>query len=382
MKAKISVEKLSDVLGRIRRVPSDKPTIPETAGILLEFHADNTLNISANSTSQWALITLSEGVQVETPGSVVMPAKRFIGWVKTFKSGMVSLGIDSKKKDTAVLSVGKARTKIKCYSVGEFHEVPTKSVGDEDITFQAEAEDFRQKVESVRWSFNTDRDTLPRNKSVNILCRADGTVQLRAYDGLGSLSFVNLAIENPVPRPEDFDVFVPGDLLDALSFEDGELSVAVTRDKIGFVQEGFMGGGSLVEGQFPNPSSLLSGLDELPQVRLPVDAFKSAVSRLDIVLTDAISCLFDMAQTEFILRSRSGSSSSVSEAIPVNTEGFEPDQQSRIALSLPYIKALLSHYSGGEFIFKFNQRMAIFYDPGVSDDWVGLMAQMVLSGGE
>lgn len=377
MKAKVSVDKLSGVLELVKRVPSDKTTIPATAGVLVEFFPDNTLKIHANNTKQWVVVTLDEGVEVDVAGALVVPAKRFIGWVKTFSLGKVSFSLDPKDETTLKISVGSARTKIKCYPKDALPEVPTQQVKKEDVTFTVSSEDFEKKMHSITWAFKQERDALPTHRAVNMLCRQDGTVQVRAFDGIGSLAQVNLGIENPSPRPEEFSVFVPDEVLDALTFYKGSIDVAVTEKKIEFIQDKLMGGGLTLVGNFPDATTLLSNLDGLPVVRLPIDAFKAAIGRLDIILDNAISCLFDIAPTDFVLLSREGTPSSVSEHIPVNTENIEGGVPPRsIALSLPYMKSLLAHYAGGEFIFKFDQRKVVFLDPAVSDDWIGFMAQM------
>lgn len=377
MKAKVSVSALSEILELVKRIPSEKTTIPQCEGLLLEFLDSNVLKIHANNTRQWALATMDKGVTVEEAGEIVVPAKRFAGWVKSFSEGEIKFKADSSQSLALNLSVGRARTKIKCYSAGDFPEVPTKAVTDSDITFKVTAEEFEKKVHSITWAFKAERDALPTHRSIHMLCRPDGTVQIRAFDGVGSLSLVDLAIENPTPIPEGIAVFVPDEVLDALSFVEGDISVAMTEKKIEFIQDKLMGGGLALMGQFPDPTTLLGGIDKLPTVKLPIGSFKSAVGRLDVVVDNAISCIFDISPTDFVLRSQKGLLSSVEEHVPVKTENLPEGANPKIVLSLPYTKSLLSHYTGGELIFKFDKKMVVFADPEVSDDWIGFMAQMV-----
>jgi len=378
VKARVSVSKLVEVLELVRRVPSDKTTIPSCAGVKLEFFEDNTLKVHANNTREWVTATLKEGVEVDSAGVMVVPAKRFVGWVKTFSVGKVLLSESEKLALTLNLSVGKARTRVKCYAESDFPPVPViDEVGKDGAIFHVKSDDFQGKLRSVSWARKQERDFLLQQRAINLLCRADGTAQVRTFNGIGALSMANLELENPKPRENELNVYIPDEFLKVAIFTDDDIEVVVVGKRVQFSQDNLLWGGLLLVGMFPDASSLFKDKGNLPKVSLPVEAFQMAVNRLGVMLENAAFCTFDMTEASFTIKSNRGGQDSASEQVPVSIEGFEKGVTKSVSLSLPDVARLLSTYTGSQFVFEFSDRLVIFSGDEVGGDWVGFMAPIV-----
>ncbi len=124
MKLKVTQENLSKALNHVARVASTRGTLPILSNVLLKV-SDNRLSLAATNLD--IAITSYLGAQIQTEGSLTIPARLFQDLVSGLPSGVIELEQDEQRLK---ISTERYKSVINGVSAEEFPVMPALEKGD------------------------------------------------------------------------------------------------------------------------------------------------------------------------------------------------------------------------------------------------------------
>lgn len=249
MQVTVSKKDLVRVLARCQGVADKKSTMPVLGNVLLEATSEG-LRVAA--TDLYLAVSGSLEAQVETPGSVAVPARDLFDRVKMMPDGQVSIGVTDNAR--AVLrAVGSARRYTLHGLPGD--EFPTLPAQDEDTAvLELKAATLSKLIAATHFSISTDETRLHLNSA--LFEWEDDRVRMVTTDG-HRLSKIEIVTQKP---QAGVSMLIPlkgvqelRRLCDEALANDGDaiLKMAKSGPNVFFTAAGFRFSVKLVEAQFP-----------------------------------------------------------------------------------------------------------------------------------
>ncbi len=246
MKITLSQPELNRVAGLAGNVVPSKSTLPILSTLLITADKDG---VSVSATDLDLSIYLQVEAEVDKPGSVAVPARRFSEIVRKLEAVDVSL----EYKDGALaINCGRASFNIPTMPAEDYPKLPDSK---EIESFAAPAGVLKGMIRSTRFAVSTD---LARPSMNGIFMEIDvDKVSMVATDG-HRLAYCKRS-EN-LPVKESKGVIVPAKALDQLLRllpDDGELELGIGESQAFFRTDGVSLFTRLIEGPFPNYSQVV-----------------------------------------------------------------------------------------------------------------------------
>ncbi|MCP4550092.1 MAG: DNA polymerase III subunit beta [bacterium] len=241
MKITISQPELSRLASMAGNVVPNKSTLPILSTILLNASGEG---LSLSATDLDLSIVIKADAEIESHGTVAIPAKRFSDIVRKLDSVDVVL---EQKEGSLSISCGRAHFQISTMDAEDFPKLPgTQGVE----TFVAPSGTFKNMIRRTRFAVSQD---LARPSMNGIFMELNsGNITMVATDG-HRLSFYkkpeDLQLDN------DYGVIIPSKALDQLMRllpDDGDLEIGIGDNQSFFKTGDIHLFTRLIEGPFPN----------------------------------------------------------------------------------------------------------------------------------
>ena len=360
MKLSCLQENLKRALGVVNRAVKERTPLPITKTILLS--AEQT-KLRLASTNLEISISCQIPAEVETDGSLCVPAKEFIDLVETFPQDVVYL--EGLPKERLSIECGGSRNKLHGLRAEDFPSVP-KVTG---FTFEMRVEELKVALNRLSTAI-AEEESRPVLTGLNTKLGVKGIV-LASTDGF------QLAVEKiSTPPIEEFgEITIPRATIFELSklLQDESVKITIGRGQILFQQENIELVSQLLMGQYPNYESLLRS-DFSTKAEVLSSSLLGAVRRAFIVSKQGVGDIkVEIKEDKVIVSAKSEVGESESEV-----EAEVSGNPLSIALNSKYlIKALERIGSEKITLCGVSPNHAFYITPVGSGDYIYLMMPMM-----
>lgn len=253
MKFSIGRQDLEKAIQRVLAVVSPKTTLPVLANFLLEAQGKS---ITLTATDLDMTVTTGAGADVESGGSVTLPAKRFAEIIRELATDVVELSAEGEE-----ISIKSGKSKFKIVGIPT-EEFPTLPKSDPASAFSVDAGTMARMVEKV--SFCTSKDeTRPSLNGAYWEFAAD-SMGMTATDGHRLASFKAKGKYKPLAGKT---MIVPPKALSHVvriisSEGEGVVKVSVKENHVAFFIGSTIINSRLLEGPFPNYKQVIPSDNE------------------------------------------------------------------------------------------------------------------------
>ncbi len=341
MKITLSQPELSRLAGLAGNVVPSKSTLPILSTLLLKADKDG---VSLSATDLDLSILLHTEAEVEEPGTLAIPARRFSEIVRKLEAVDVSLSLSN-----AALSIncGRASFSIPTMPAEDFPKLPDIK----DIeSFSAPAGMLKSMIRSTRFAVSTD---LARPSMNGIFMEIDtDKVSMVATDG-HRLAYCKRSESLPVT--ESKGIIIPAKALDQLLRllpDEGDIEMGIGESQAFFRTDGVSLFTRLIEGPFPNYSQVVpKGNDK--ELSVTTDSLLVATDRVSTLAasltTKQIKVVIDADQMVLEV-----ASSEIGRAREELTASYGGEAMS-IGYNASYLLDALKHMSCEEVRFKLDR---------------------------
>ncbi len=260
MQASCLQENLSKGLAIVGRAVASRPTLPVLSHILLSAE-ESRLKLAATDLELFIVCWI--GAQVQTEGSMTLPARLFADLVNSLPQERIDLDLDG---STLHLSCGRNQADVKGIDAGEFPVIPSIQ---EDVVSTSqvylEADLLRQMIARVVFAAAADES---RPILTGVLARFDeDMLTMAAADGF-RLSVCSARLSTPAPQ--SISIVIPAKSLTELARVSGDVKepigmyVTPSRSQVLFNLQGRTDGifgvdmvSQLIEGSFPDYKQII-----------------------------------------------------------------------------------------------------------------------------
>jgi DNA polymerase-3 subunit beta len=314
MKLSTSRDSLHAALQLVGRAVSARSTLPSLGGILLTADADG-LTLRATDAEMGLTLTLSD-VNVETPGSALVPGRLLVDVVRSLSPGDVSLTQRPEPRDVELASAG-ARFHLRTLAAEDFPRLPEF---DEAEGASLPAGPLAETIERVARAASRDE---VRPILTGVLLQAEGdTLTMVATDSY-RLSVKHTKLAEPVSR--SIDANVPARALRELARivaqeEPETVEISLARNQAVFRAGPALLSSRLIDGQFPSWRQLIpEAFDH--EVRLPRGELLEIARRVSQLAQRNAPLRFAFAEGELTVAAETPEIGDASESVPAPYSG-------------------------------------------------------------
>ena len=320
MKLTIDKDKLDAGLSSVLGLAKAKATLPVLSCVLVRADADGLTLTTSNID---ATIQRKIPAQVDKPGAVCVPAKRFADAVRVAGADQIEVAGDD--KNVLALKSGSSAFKIKGLAADEFPPMPKIQGGKSFSMMQAE---LARALKRTAYAQSFDKSRYVLNGVLFQIKGKEGAITLVATDGRRLAKYdagITTEVEGEFILPTEACGEVARMLGDA-----GEVNITFTDGNAVAFAAGITFVTKLVEGNFPNYKQVIPS-ETKESVTLNREEFIAAVQRAKIATTDrSPSVRLDLKKNSLALSSKTEIGDALGE-ISVNYKGsdmaisFNPD---------------------------------------------------------
>jgi DNA polymerase-3 subunit beta len=340
MKFSIGRQDLERAIQRVLAVVSPKTTLPVLANFLVEADAKSK-SIALTATDLDMTVTTSADAEIETGGSVTLPAKRFAEIVRELASDTVEVAAEGEE-----ISIQSGKSKFKIVGIPT-EEFPTLPKSDPASTFSVDASLLGKMVEKV--SFCTSKDeTRPSLNGAYWEFLAD-SMGMTATDGHRLATFKVAGKFKPLAGKS---MIVPPKALShvvrIISSEDEEdVKVSVKENHVAFFIGTTVINSRLLEGPFPNYKQVIPSDNdkELVVDRVGLTGAVRRVAVLADVMTHQVRLTLTKKKVQLVV-----STPDVGEAKEEIAGAFSSDKL-EVGYNANYLLEVLKHIEGDDAVF-------------------------------
>lgn len=311
MKLRAERAELADAVTWTTRTAGARVTLPALSGILLDA-SDGRL--TCRSTDLEVSAEVSIPVQVEQPGSVLLPSRLLAQIVAKLPDAPVELSPDG---DRVTLTCGRATYHVRGMAAEDFPELPQPSAEAPEGVLKADA--FTRLVGQVARAASTD-EARPVLTGVNVEA-ADGQLTAAATDSY------RLAVRSlPWEQGLDGEVLIPARALQeaakAAGEVGGEVTIVLEDAQVTFRLGDRRLTTRLIEGSFPNVRELIPDTHETTVV-VERAALVEALQRVAVVALGQANTPVSLTFAEGSVELQAGSQEvgDATEALPAEIDG-------------------------------------------------------------
>ncbi|MEO2043746.1 MAG: DNA polymerase III subunit beta [Nitrospinaceae bacterium] len=318
MKLSIAKEQLSHGLQTILNIVSSRSTLPVLSNVLLE-GLDKRLTLTATDLD--VTISCSVDAEIEEPGSITLPAKKFSGIVRELASLDIDLKTDS--KNFCIIQSGASFFKIHGLAAEEFPPIPTFT---EQKKVALPQEKVRSMLKKTSYAVSNDESRYVLNGIYFSL--KENKFLMVATDGR-RLALVDEEVE--IPEDSHGEFIVPTKTINELSRllqSSGDVDIKFTESQvaISFVDEkksDVLLISKLIDGTYPNYHQVIP--NELKErVSLAREELLQALRRVEIMTSDkSSSAKLAFTENNLTITTNSPEVGEARESIAVNYKGAE-----------------------------------------------------------
>ena len=340
MKLTISRDKLLAALQIASRAASTRATLPSLGGIQLDA-GDAALTLRATDT-ELGLSTTVHGVQLESPGTVLLPGRLLGDVVRSLPPGDVALAFRPEPRDVEI-AASAARFHLRTLPSEDFPRLP--GLADDAATLPARP--LGETIDRVARAASRDE---VRPILTGVLFQAEGSTLTMVATDSYRLSVKHTELESPLPAA--IEANVPARALRELAriiAQGGaeEVSLSLARNQAIFRTAGVTLSSRLIEGQFPSWRQLIPESFE-HEVRLPRDEMLEVTRRISQLAQRNAPLRFAFAEGELTVAAETPEVGDASEAIPAPYSG----ESLEIAFNPQFVVEGIESVDGDELLMK------------------------------
>jgi DNA polymerase III subunit beta len=244
MKLKVTQENLNKALGLVARVANTRGTLPILSNVLLKIEG-NRLSVAATNLD--IAISCQLGAQVQTEGSLTVPARLLQDFVNGLPSGVIELEQDDQRLKVTTDSY---KSVINGVAADEFPVMPAIEGG---TTWKVSAPLLKKALQQVLIAASGD-ESRPVLTGV-LFHTVDGVLYAAATDSY------RLAEKRLVELREDVKLLIPAtalhDVLRIISDFEGEMQIVHDEQQVQFRAGDVELVARLIEGNYPDYRKLI-----------------------------------------------------------------------------------------------------------------------------
>jgi len=244
MKLKVTQENLNKALNLVARVASSRGTLPILSNVLLRID-ENRLSVSATNLD--IAISCQLGAQVQSEGSLTVPAKLFQDLVNGLPSGVIELEQDDQRLK---INTDSYNSVINGVAADEFPVMPAIESG---TTWKIAGPTLKKALQQVLMAASSDES---RPVLTGVLFQTvDGVLSIAATDSY------RLAEKRLVEVKQDIKLLIPAsalhDVLRIINDFEGDLTVEHDDQQVQFRAGDVELVARLIEGNYPDYRKLI-----------------------------------------------------------------------------------------------------------------------------
>ncbi len=314
MKLSLSTSDLLAQLQTVTRVASTRSAVQALSGVMISAQEGSTPELLATDTEIGLRVPLS--AKVESPGSVVLPARLFLDVARTLPTDDLTLELRAAEQDVELIC-GPAMFHLRTLRSEDFPTLPVPAP-ETRITLPAGA--FVQTVSQVARSASRD-ETRPVLTGI-LMSASDRQLRMVATDSY-RLSVKETTLETPLQSA--LEANIPARALQELARiaqqDDSEsLAVSVGQNQVIFELGDVLLSSRLIDGQFPNYRQLLPESVE-HELRLSSTELASVVRRISLLAQKNTPLRLGFREGELTISAQTPDVGEASETIPVPFRG-------------------------------------------------------------
>ncbi len=341
MKLSLSRDKLLSALQVVSRAVSTRATLPSLGGLQLEASADGNVTLRATDLELGLTMTIDE-VQVESPGTVLLPGRLLGDVVRTLPAGDVSLALRPEQRDIELMASA-ARFHLRTLPAEDFPQLP--ALDENPATLPAAP--LAETIDRVARAASRDE---VRPILTGVLFQADGSTLTMVATDSYRLSVKHTELGSPLA--DAIEANVPARALRELARILGqrgaeEVALSLARNQAVFRAGDVVLSSRLIEGQFPSWRQLIPESFE-HEVRLPREELLEVARRISQLAQRNAPLRFAFAEGELTIAAETPEVGDASEAIPAPYSG-EPLE---IAFNPQFVVEGIESVDGDELVMK------------------------------
>jgi DNA polymerase-3 subunit beta len=362
MKFKISKDHFNNGLQQVLNVVSSRSTMPILSNVLIEATAEN--EVSLTTTNLELGVRCKIKAEVETPGSITLPAKKLATIIRELPNNDVVISVNDLQSH---ISSGGSKFKLMGLNAEEFPPLPEF---DDKKLYQIRKHELIQMLKSVAYAQSTDENRYMlngvyfnfSNNKFTVVATDGRRLALNAKkmevpeDNKGSL-ILPLKTVNEILRISGNDSAVK------ISFNQRQVAfdIQVTEEDAG---TGLIGGiymvSKVVEGQYPNYAQVIPNHVE-HRIKIERELMLDCIRRSALMISENnISVTFKMANNLLEITGKSQEYGESHETMAIDYDGPEV----RVSINPYFMMDPLKALGQDEVFFEFKDE----FSPGVFRD--------------
>ncbi len=291
MKFKVDKNVLIKGIDTIQNIISTKTTLPILSNFLLETYKNN-LRLTATDLNIGISCVIP--VDIQEPGSITIPTKRFSSIIKELSDNEV--GINSKKNNIVIIETTSCQFKIIGLPADEFPKLP--EFKDKEI-IELEQGFLKQMLNCTSFAVSLDESRYILN---GILFKiSQNNITLVATDGK-RLAIVNKKLIKPISK--EINIIIPLKTIQELqrNLQDGgSLSMIIGPNQVLFELGDTIIISRLIEGEFPDYQQVIPAQVE-SKIKINREQFLLAIRRASLLSTpDYQAVKFEVFKNKLVL---------------------------------------------------------------------------------
>lgn len=254
MRVSVLQENLARELATVSRIVSSRPGNPVYSNIFLTTESEH-LKLAAVNLEQGVSMSSRIGANVETSGSITIPAKEFGELVAVLPNGTLTLEVDDTTQTLSIESRGRAKTELKGIDAEQFAPLPEL---DTENAYTLPADTFQSMIDQTIFACAKD-DSRPVLQGVRIVLEGN-TLSMAGADGY-RLALRTSELNQSVPSA--FNMVVPAKTLGELARLTPDennlvyLSVQPQRSQVLFKIAEIEVASQIIDGKFPTVENVI-----------------------------------------------------------------------------------------------------------------------------
>jgi len=365
MKLSVTRDSLHTGMGAVSATIPTKTTLPVLSNILLEAK-DGKLTLSGTDLD--ISVSVSIDAEVDTEGSVTVPAKKFAEIARELPAAPVHITADGVE---IRIESGKSRFKLFGLPTEEFPTFPEVDSGD---TWTMQAADLHELISKTSFAVSSEESRPILNGVLWQL--GDGTASMVATNG-HRLARLTVPLEGG-GAPEA-DLIVPPKALQQVGrlFEkEGEISVSRSQNHLAFRTSARSVYTRLIEGPYPNYQQVIP-TDNDKKATANHDNLAAAIRRMAVVASDQTHRVrMSFSEGTLSFRVQTPDLGEAEEEMPVDYGG----EALEIGFNANYLLEVLRYMPGDDVLIEFKapERAATFKPAGGELDYLCLVMPLRL----
>jgi DNA polymerase-3 subunit beta len=370
MKFVIEQDVFTEAIQKVSKAVSSHTTIPILTGIKLEVREQGmTLTASDTDISIQCTIPAKEGerqlLQVETPGSLVVPAKYFFDIIKKLPAKQVE--IQTGERWTTTIRSGQSEFTLNGLDPEEFPRLPQLV---EERVFSIPSQLLRSMIRQTVFAVST-------TESRPVLTGVLWTIQEGRFKMVATNSHRLATREAMVEAPKDLNianVVVPGKSLNELnkilSDDDAIVDIVVTENQILVRSAEILFFSRLLDGTYPDTSRIIPQTSKTDLI-VEAKAFLESIERASLLARDGknniVKLVADIEQSLVEVSSHIPEIGTVTERVAVNKAVGE---DLKISFNAKYVMDAIKAVDASEIQIGFTGAMSPFILKPVDSEWM------------